>query len=111
MEVARRAGVAESVIGNAEGGRNETIRRITEVARALEVNPYWLATGEGAYDDPVEQDALPLPEQFRDLPRNEIVMAMEWLSLWRGADPLTRGLIESTFAVAGRRDQPAQRYA
>lgn len=109
-EAARRAGVAESVIGNTEGARNESIRKLTEVARALQVNPHWLATGEGCHDDPVEQGAS-AAQRFGDLPDTEISMAIGWLSLWREADPMTRGFIESAFAVAGRKDQPALRRA
>lgn len=110
-EVAELAGVTYSVIANTETERNETIRKITEVARALQVNPHWLATGEGAHDDPVEQEALPTADLFAEFPQDEVDMAMGWLSLWRDADSLARGLIESAFAVAGRKEQPALRRA
>lgn len=80
--LAARAGVAVSVIRNVESGRNATIRNLIGVAGALQVEPHWLATGDG-------------PMEMQDSG-----MAQRWLAIWESADEVHRGLIESAFAVA-----------
>lgn len=94
-ELAAEAGVSKGLIGNIEAGRNASLRKLTEVARELGVNPVWLAEGRGQPD-----------LDIADLAEKE--MAMHWLAVWRDADPATRSLIDSTFAVAARQQQPAQ---
>lgn len=109
--LAFKAGVAEGVIGNIESGRSKSMRKLTAVANALNVNPAWLAEGRGT----PEAEAQPAVELGHDLHLNEkeFNMVVGWLFLWRSADPVTRSLIESAFAVAHRmgEQQPAERRA
>src|SRR5450830_913256 len=47
MDLASRAGVSQGAIGHLESGRTSTSRSITSIAKALEVDPAWLADGRG----------------------------------------------------------------
>lgn len=46
-ELAARAGVAQSTIGNIEAGTRKRPRELLSIAAALGVNPEWLETGDG----------------------------------------------------------------
>lgn len=46
-DLANRAGVSQGSIGHLESGRSNTSRSITGIAKALEVDPIWLADGKG----------------------------------------------------------------
>ncbi|MDX8121592.1 XRE family transcriptional regulator [Janthinobacterium sp. GMG2] len=47
VDLATRAGVSQGAIGHLESGRTSTSRSITSIAKALEVDPVWLAEGKG----------------------------------------------------------------
>jgi transcriptional regulator with XRE-family HTH domain len=49
-ELAERAGVPLSSIGNAEAGTRQGIRKVASVAAALDVDVKWLSEGEGTHD-------------------------------------------------------------
>lgn len=101
-ELSVRAGVSESVIGNVETGIRHSIRKLTAVANALQVNPHWLATGEGSAAADVDAPAQVDPGQLSQASGSaqEIRMVLAWLAIWHGADAAHRSLIESAFAVA-----------
>lgn len=104
-DLARQSGVAPSVIWNAEGKRgNNTIRKLTAVAAVLQVDPDWLATGNGSPF--LSQAAQPDP-QSQHLPADdpEMRMLLDWLEIWRGADTGDRSLIESIFTMARKHQQ------
>lgn len=106
-ELAARAGVSGGVIANTEWGRNKTIRKLTAVARALEVDPHWLATGNGPAA-PLRLAAAPgtaLPDE------QDQQLALHWLATWHAADDTHRALIESAFAVAASSAAPRRRQA
>lgn len=116
-EVARLAGVAPSVIWNAEGKRgksgNCTIRKITEVAKVLQVDAEWLATGKGTpfLSVVAEPDGR---ADYLAADDAEVRMMFEWLETWRNADQGDRSVIEVAFSVARKRQQsqaPALRRA
>ena len=46
-DLALKAGVSQGAIGHLESGRTSTSRSITSIARALDVDPVWLADGKG----------------------------------------------------------------
>ena len=46
-DLALKAGVSQGAIGHLESGRTSTSRSITSIARALDVDPAWLADGKG----------------------------------------------------------------
>jgi transcriptional regulator with XRE-family HTH domain len=50
-ELARRAGVSQASIGGYESGLRKRPRELLSIARALEINPNWLETGEGRWDE------------------------------------------------------------
>ena len=60
QELASRAGVAPSTIGNVERGACFTMRRILQVAEVLGVNANWLAHGHGEPFDPSAPEPVPL---------------------------------------------------
>lgn len=91
--LANQAGISVSVIWNTECGRNKSIRKIAAVARALAVDPLWLAEGVG--NPSPAQQAAPAPGADA-----ETRMVLDWLAVWRGADVSARSLIESAFDVA-----------
>jgi transcriptional regulator with XRE-family HTH domain len=45
--LAKLSGVTQSTIGNLESGIRASARRIVDIAAALDVNPAWLANGQG----------------------------------------------------------------
>ncbi len=47
VELARQSGVAQSTIGGLESQRNPGSAHTAQIAKALGVNPLWLATGIG----------------------------------------------------------------
>lgn len=69
MDLASRAGVSQGAIGHLESGRTSTSRSITSIAKALEVDPAWLADGRGE----------PFPSQWGAVPPSadamEVVIA------------------------------------
>lgn len=48
QELANKAGVAQGTIGNLESGARDSSKKITSIAKALNVDAHWLAEGEGA---------------------------------------------------------------
>lgn len=58
VDLAKRAGVSQGAIGHLESGRTSTSRSITSIAKALEVDPVWLAEGKGE-PFPVTWGAVP----------------------------------------------------
>lgn len=50
QELAEKAGVPLSSIGNSEAGTRHSIRKIASVAAVLDVDVKWLSEGEGTYD-------------------------------------------------------------
>ena len=46
--LAKQSGVTQSTIGNLESGLRQTARKIIDIAAALDVDPMWLANGQGA---------------------------------------------------------------
>lgn len=61
-ELAKKAGVSQGTIGNLEAGIRDTARKITSIARALDVDANWLADNKGA---PPNQLAV-VPVKRRD---------------------------------------------
>ena len=50
IELAKKAGVALSSIGNCESGTRQSIRKIASVASVLDVDVNWLSEGKGTFD-------------------------------------------------------------
>jgi transcriptional regulator with XRE-family HTH domain len=46
--LAKLGGVSQSTIGNLEAGIRQTARKIVDIAAALDVDPSWLANGQGS---------------------------------------------------------------
>jgi phage repressor protein C with HTH and peptisase S24 domain len=57
-DLAARSGVSQGAIGHLESGRTNTSRNILNIAKALDIDPTWLATGKG---DPFASDGIALP--------------------------------------------------
>lgn len=95
-ELADLAGVSYGLVGNLETGRGRTVRRVTALARALRVDPDWLAEGIGASPAAHPGDWLAQLQASEA----ECALLRDWLLAWRAADQPTRSLIESSFAVA-----------
>ena len=58
VQLAEKAGVATGTVGNIEAGTRGIKASALALARALDVNPDWLATGESPMT-PVQQPAPP----------------------------------------------------
>lgn len=46
-KVAEAVGLSQPSYGDIENGKTQSSRKLVQIANALKVNPYWLATGEG----------------------------------------------------------------
>lgn len=57
-ELAKQLGAGQSTIASIENGRNQSSGRLVEIAQLLQVNPTWLARGQG----PRKPDALAASE-------------------------------------------------
>lgn len=55
--LAKLSGVTQSTIGNLESGARQTARKILDIASALDVDPIWLANGQGTPSAGVRVDA------------------------------------------------------
>lgn len=75
QEVADKAGVAQSTIMFLENGRNQSSRKIVEIANALGVNSEWLVTGKGK-----KYNSINTPQKLND----DIPLELEGLI---GIDP------------------------
>lgn len=109
-ELAHLAGVSPGLVGNLETGRGQTVRRLTALARVLRVDPVWLAEGTGTVVPVAEAQRADWLDRLQ-LSEAEFARALDWLLAWREAEPATRDLIDSAFAVAAgerRAAAPAQ---
>lgn len=69
--LAKKAGVSQSTIGNLEAGIRSTARRIIDIALAVDVDPMWLANGEGSpIRMPTTGDSSGLAEAANDPAKN-----------------------------------------
>lgn len=60
QDLATKAGVSQGSIGHLESGRTSTSRKITAIAKALDVDPEWLANGFGSprKEDPEKREII-----------------------------------------------------
>lgn len=110
-ELARLAEVAPGTIGNIESGRGRTLRKLIPVARALRVDPVWLAEGVGAPYADHAAGAAPVPAVAMDNVVYLDATEFSHLTTWRKADPDARTVIASAFAVADRLEAPLKHRA
>jgi len=57
VKLAEEAGVTQSAIGNIESGTRQRPRELVSIARALQVSPEWLETGEAPRASPSSLNA------------------------------------------------------
>lgn len=81
-DLARKAGVSQSTIGNLEAGIRKRPRDLLPIARALHVSPDWLATGAGAMSESI---APPAEWPFELLTREQ----------WMALSERQRGAVEA----------------
>lgn len=74
QELADKAGVSQGTIGNLESGARLTARKIASIARALEVDPNWLADNKGPLPGEVDQSAH--LERKCETPEEAILLTM-----------------------------------
>jgi phage repressor protein C with HTH and peptisase S24 domain len=76
-ELAKQLGAGQSTIASIENGRNQSSGRLVEIAQLLQVNPTWLASGQGARKAGTDIDAVSASDQIvvwenlSDLPPDE----------------------------------------
>jgi transcriptional regulator with XRE-family HTH domain len=81
-DVARLAGMTPAAVSNYEQGINKTVRSVIEFARALRVNPEWLANGIGPMEskggDAVSPATLELARRIERLtgPQRAVVLSL-----------------------------------
>jgi transcriptional regulator with XRE-family HTH domain len=95
-ELAKKAGVSQGTIGNLEAGIRDTARKITSIARALDVDVNWLADGEGPAPDQVVETSTPKGREARLIAAYEDEEVL--LDLYRRAGDRGKGEI-----IAGAR--------
>ena len=91
-ELAKKAGVSQSTIGNLEAGLRKTAKSVTAIAAALHVNPFWLADGKGTPE--LGAQAVIEPELGRELYSKQL---QEIITLVSGVDE--EGQTRALFAV------------
>jgi transcriptional regulator with XRE-family HTH domain len=96
-QLAEQAGVSQSTIGNLEAGIRLNARKITSIARVLEVDPVWLAEGVG---EPYRQPLAPVESANKDLvDPNELI---ELQTLYVSASPRGRNFIMTSARTAAK---------
>lgn len=85
-ELAERAGVTQSTIGNIEAGLRKRPRELLRIARAAACSPTWLETGRGSMED----DTPPPEWPFQMVPRE----------LWDALSERQRGAVETAVLEA-----------
>lgn len=76
-ELAKQLGAGQSTIASIENGRNQSSGRLVEIAQLLQVNPSWLASGQGPrkagadIDEVKASDQIVVWENLADLPPDE----------------------------------------
>lgn len=91
-ELAKKAGVSQSTIGNLEAGLRKTAKNVTAIAAALQVNPFWLADGRGTPELAVKLVIPPEPP-----PELHSKQLQEIIALVSGVDD--EGQTRALFAV------------
>lgn len=92
-ELAKRANVSQSTIGNIESGLRKRPRELLAIAAALGVAPLWLETGSGPKASTV-QNIEPAPASRGKVPLISWVRAGEWCE---ASDPFLPGDAEKWF--------------
>ena len=68
-ELAKRAGYShQSGIGNIEAGKRDGAGKTATLAKVLQIDPYWLETGEGDMQFTLSGDALQIARAFSKMP-------------------------------------------
>lgn len=95
-ELAKKARVAQGTIGNLEAGIRKTARKISSIARALDVSTDWLADNKGEMPPDLVASAEPFTEprlaSMRPVFQDEEVL----LELYRQADSIGQAEIIAT---------------
>lgn len=105
-ELADKAGVALSSIGNCEAGTRHSIRKVASVAAVLDVDVTWLSEGKGTYDSHKKQLRLadaPSRSNWIRLASRELAL----ITTYRETDEIGRGIIESAEEMAEKRIESA----
>lgn len=67
-ELARASGLAQSTISSYENRSRASTTRLIALARALEVNPFWLDTGKGSWQPETPSQAISDVPRVRETP-------------------------------------------
>jgi transcriptional regulator with XRE-family HTH domain len=110
--LAKLGGVSQSTIGNLEAGIRQTARRIVDIAAALDVDPVWLANGQGSPMD--EQDGgktevQPSGSESATPAQPEDILGtiVEMIEIYRLSSPADRSRIERLVRNIRRRMRAA----
>ena len=81
-ELAQRAGVTQSTIGNVEAGLRRQPRELLALAAALQTTPQWLSSGEGGWEAFGNTDGLLNPRALgpTPAPANQTQLAVRHLA-------------------------------
>lgn len=81
--LAKQAGVSQSTIGNLESGIRQTARKIIEIAAALDVDPMWLANGQGAAKPSAASEPRPALRSDDESSASKVIQMTERTELTR----------------------------
>lgn len=101
-DLAKKAGVALSSIGNSEAGTRHSIRKIASIAAILDVDVSWLAEGKGTYDAHKKQLRLVEASSRTNWVRLESA-ELALVTTFRETDEIGRGIVQSAVEMAEKR--------
>jgi len=81
--LAKQAGVSQSTIGNLESGIRQTARKIIEIAAALNVDPMWLASGQGVAKPSATSEPRPAQRSDDESSAAKVIQMAERTELTR----------------------------
>lgn len=77
-KLAEAAGLDQTTISDLENGRSRSTGKSAEIALALNVDPLWLATGQGEMEPSGNVDSAPQPIRYYRYPVVSQVVAGHW---------------------------------
>ena len=103
--LARQVGMRPQAIQLIEAGRVRQPRNLVQIAAALNVNPLWLANGEGGVEAFGVREPTPRYVRARDaapISREALALAKQWMQLSKSQ----RDAVRETIIALLKRRQP-----
>lgn len=108
-ELGRRAGVSPGMLSDLEQNRSKGSTRLHEIAKALQVNPHWLAAGSGHKSAHGISEAAPSTYHGYIMSEEAAMLAGEWDKLEGPLKEQIREMIEVLVAKQVKKGRKKQR--